>query len=154
MITRNNLPENYQPFDTLIICSNTLKGGGHLVAVGDTLPLVIGKGEKLKVWLQALANAQKNEFVLIVEESISKHPAVKVYEEAGVLNVMISGEIILSVEEKSSDSAVISKLDFRPIGLNLFGDANSLNAGGGIFSGNTMSGGGTLIGFGATSSNK
>ncbi|MDH3504387.1 MAG: hypothetical protein OEZ41_00975 [Nitrospirota bacterium] len=148
MITRNSTPKNYIPFNTLIICSNTLSGGGNLVAVGDVLPLLIGKGEIPKIWLQALADSKKNQFITIVEESISKHPAVKVYEESGSLNVLISEEIVLSVKILNQDTAVVEKLDFRPIGLNMHGDLSSLTAGGGTFSGNSMSGGGTLIGLG------
>jgi hypothetical protein len=150
MITRNNIPKNYTPFNTLTICSNTISGGGNLVAVGDVLPLLIGKGEKPKIWLQALADSKKNEFVTIVEESISKHPAVKVYEveEAGSLNVMISEDIVLSVKIIDQEKAVVERLDFRPIGLNMHGNLSSLTAGEGTFSGNSMSGGGTLIGLG------
>ena len=150
MITRNSLPKNYSPFNKLIICSNTLLGGGTLVAVGDVLPLLIGKGEKPKIWLQALSDSKKNEFVTIVEESISKRPAVKVYEneEAGSLNVMISEDIVLSVKIIDQDTAVVERLDFRPIGLNMYGNSSSLTAGAGTFAGNSMSGGGTLIGLG------
>ena len=149
MITRNNMPKNYSPFNTLTICSNKLYGGANLVAVGDVLPILIGKGEKPKIWLQALADSKKNQFVTIVDESISKHPAVKVYEESGSLNVMISEEVVLSVKMLDQDSAVVEKLDFRPIGLNMHGNSSSLTAGAGTFSGNSMSGGGTLIGLGA-----
>ena len=148
MITRNNMPKNYSPFSTLTFCSNTLYGGGNLVAVGDVLPILIGKGEKPKIWLQALADSKKNQFVTIVDESISKHPAVKVYEESGSLNVMISEEVVLSVKMIDQDSAVVEKLDFRPIGLNMYGNSSSLTVGGGTYSGNSMSGGGTLIGLG------
>jgi hypothetical protein len=154
MITLNSKPNNYIPFETLTVCSNTVKGGGNLVAVGDVLPLLVGKGDIPQVWLLALANAKTNEFVPIVEKSISKHPAVKVYEENGILNVMISGEIVLSVSKNSENSANVKSLDFRPLGLNMYGNEESLNVGGGTFSGNSMSGGGTLIGLGAASSNK
>jgi len=148
MITRNSLPKNYRPFKTLKICSNTISGGGNLVAVGEVLPLLIGKGEKPKIWLQALANSKNNQFVTIVEESISKHPSVKVYEESGYLNVIISEDVILSVKMLSQDSAVVDKLDLRPIGINMHGNSSSLTVGGGTFTGNSMAGGGTLIGLG------
>ncbi|MFH1874130.1 MAG: hypothetical protein ABH859_02965 [Pseudomonadota bacterium] len=147
MITRKNIPKNYIPFNTLTICSNVLSGGGNLVAIGDVLPILIGKGEKPKIWLQALADSKKNQFVTIVEESISKHPAVKVYEESGSLNVMISEELILSVKMIDQYSAIVEKLDFRPIGLKMYGGYSSLTVGGNTFSGNSMSGGGTFVGF-------
>lgn len=154
MITLNSKPSDYTPFETLTVCSNTVKGGGNLVAVGDTLPLLVGKGDIPQIWLLALADAKTNNFIAIVEKSVSKHPAVKVYEESGVLNIMISGEIVLSVRKDSESSASVTSLDFRPLGLNMHGNEKSLNVGGGSFSGNSMSGGGTLIGLGAPSTNK
>lgn len=149
MITRNSMPKNYSPLSKLIICSNILSGGSNLVSVGDVLPLLIGKGEKPKIWLQALADTKTNQFVTIVDESISMHPSVKVYEESGSLNVKISEEVVLSVKILDQNTAVVEKLDFRPIGLNMHGNSSALIVGGGTFSGNSMSGGGTLIGYGA-----
>lgn len=153
MMTLKSKPDSYVPYESLTICSNTIKGGGNLVAVSEVIPLLIGKGDTPQIWLLALANAQKNEFVSIVEKSISKHPAVKVYEDAEFLNVMISGEVVLSVRQDSESSATVTVLDLRPLGLNMYGNENTLNVGGGTFSKNSMSGGGTLIGLGALSSN-
>ncbi|WP_067609836.1 hypothetical protein [Marinobacter sp. UBA4489] len=149
MITKDKLPEGFTPYPSLVVCSNTISGGGHIVAVGETLPLLIGKGDKPKIWLQAVQNAKTNSFVTIVEASISKHPSVKVYEETDHLRIVISGEVVLSVISPSSEEAIIDKLDFRPIGLNMVGDNSSLMVGGSVFSGNSIHGGGTFIGLGS-----
>lgn len=147
MITQDNKPKNYTPLDILKICSNIISDGGHLVAIGDVLPILIGKGEKPKVWLQAIADAKSNTFVSIVEESISKHPNVKVFENDGYLTIMVAEKVVLGVKMTGDNTANIDKLDFRPIGLNMYGDSESLNIDDSSFSGNFMSGGGTLIGF-------
>ena len=146
MITRDNLPENFENYDSITICSNTLNGGGHVVAVGDVLPLVIGKGSKPQIWLQAMSNPEKKEFVPIIESSVSRHPAVEILEENGAIVVTIQGSKVLVVSAQGN-SALISELDLRPIGLNLHGNQSVLIAGGSTLSGNTMSGGGVLIGF-------
>ena len=148
MITRNNLPESYQPYDSLTVCSNTLLGGGHVVAVGEILPVVIGKGTKPQIWLQAMSAPDSKEFVSIIESSVSKHPAVEVLEEGESIVVTIQGSKVLVVKADSEQSATVSQLDLRPIGLNLFGNQSSLTAGGSTLSNNTMSGGAVLIGFG------
>lgn len=147
--TKDSLPKSYQPYEKLTICSNTLLGGGHVVAVGEVLPLIIGAGEKPQIWLQAINNTEKQEFISVVENSVSKHPAVDVIEVSGVVTVKIQGKTVLSVMSPSEDSAVVDSVDLRPIGLSMFGDASSLNVGGSSFSGNTMSGGGVLIGLGS-----
>jgi len=148
VITKNNLPKNYEPYESLLICSNTLQGGGHIVAVGETLPLVIGKGTKPQIWLQAMNNPEQKEFVSIIESSVSKHAAVEIIEENGAIVVTIQGSKVLVVRSPSENSAIVSQLDLRPIGLNLFGNESSLTVGGSTFSHNTMAGGGALIGFG------
>ncbi|WP_286901881.1 hypothetical protein [Vreelandella sedimenti] len=147
--TKNNLPRSYQPYEKLTVCSNTLIGGSHIAAVGEVLPLIIGTGEKPQIWLQAINNVENTEFISIVENSVSKHPAVDVIELSGVVTVKIQGKIVLSVMSSSESSAVVSSMDLRPIGLNMFGDIHALKVGSSSFSGNTMSGGGALIGLGS-----
>lgn len=146
--TRNNLPNSFQPYQKLTICSNSLIGGGFIVEVAEALPLIIGKGEKPQVWLQAISNPEKKEFVSIVESSVSKFPGVEVKEVDGALLITIQGKSILRVRAISEENATVDIMDLRPIGLNLFGDENSMNVGGGTFSGNSMSGGGVLLGLG------
>jgi hypothetical protein len=149
MITIKNLPESYTPYNTLVVCSNTLTGGGNIVAVGDILPLVVGKGDKPKIWLQALADPKTKEFITIVDASISKHPSIKVFEQDDALKIIVSSTVVLSVKATGEDSVEIDNLDMRPLGLNLYGTKTELRVGTNTFSGNSMSGGGTLIGFGS-----
>lgn len=148
MITVNNLPKSYTPYDTLVVCSNKLIGGVNVVAIDDVLPLLIGRGFKPKIWLQAIARPDQRDFVTIVEESISKHPAVKIYEENDVIRVEVSGVLVLAVKPTGENSAEVETLDFRPLGLNMYGTSASLTVGGSTFSQNTMSGGKVFIGFG------
>lgn len=146
--TRNNLPSSYQPYEKLTICSNSLIGGGHLVELAGALPLIIGYGEKPQVWLQAISNPEKMEFVSVVENSVSKFPAVEVKEIDGSIIITIQGKQVLKVRNVSNSEAVVEKMDLRPIGLILYGDANNMNMPNGSFSGNSMSGGGVLLGLG------
>jgi hypothetical protein len=146
--TRNNLPSSYQPYEKLTICSNSLIGGGHLVELAGALPLIIGYGEKPQVWLQAFSNPEKMEFVSVVENSVSKFPAVEVKEIDGSIIITIQGKQVLKVRNISNSEAVVENMDLRPIGLNLYGDANNMNMPNGSFSGNSMSGGGVLLGLG------
>lgn len=148
MITRENLPAGFVPYETLVICNNTMLGGGHVLSVGDALPLVVGKGEKPQIWLQALQDQITNKFEPIIESSVSKHPSVEIIEKEGNIEVTIQKIRVLVVREEAPDKAVISLIDFKPIGLNLVGNTSNITVGGTTLSGNTMSGGGVLIGFG------
>jgi hypothetical protein len=62
--------------------------------------------------------------------------------------VIIANTVVLSVKAIDENSAEIDNLDMRPLGLNLFGTKSELRVGSNTFSGSSMSGGGTLIGFG------
>lgn len=148
MITRYNLPKSYSPYEKLVVCSNTLSGGGHILAIGEVLPVLVGKGEKPQVWLQALSNPDKSEFITIVEASISKYQAVKVFEDNGALNIHVGGTRVLSVRVTGEDIAEIFMIDLRPLGINLYGNNSELKVGNSTFSGNSFAGGGTMIGFG------
>ena len=148
MITREKLPKSYSPYETLVVCSNTLSGRGHLLAIGEVLPVLVGKGEKPQVWLQALSNPDKSEFVIIVEASISKHQAVKVFEDSGALNIHVGGTNVLSVRVTGEDSAEIFFLDLRPFGINLHGNNSELKVGNSTFIRNSFAGGGTMISLG------
>ncbi|NOU26053.1 MAG: hypothetical protein HOO90_11030 [Methylotenera sp.] len=146
--TKTNLPTSFIPYASLTVCSNVLIGGSHIVSVGDVLPLLIGKGDKPQIWIQALNNSKTMEFISIVENSVSKHPAVEILETSGSIVVSIQGVKILSVRKVDEDSAAVDSMDLRPIGLNLHGNSASMHIGTSTFSGNTMSGGGVLLGLG------
>jgi len=141
MITLKNLPSSYIPYENLVICSNSMIGGGHIVAIGNVLPLVIGKGEKPKIWLTAITNSDIKKFIPVIEASVSKHSSVKVLEENSSIIVTIQNKKVLVVQPESINKAIISQLDLRPFGLNLFGDEASLTVGGSKFTNNSMSGG-------------
>lgn len=148
MITRNNLPETFRPYERLVFCSNVLIGGGHLLVVGEIVPLVIGGGEQPQVWLQAPATAEAKEYVLLIEASVSKHPAVNVISGSEGLAVTVGGTRVLRVKQITEQSAEVDLLDLRPIGFNVQGNSSGLHAGGASFSRNTFNGVGALIAFG------
>lgn len=145
--TRNNLPQSFTPYEKLTICSNVLLGGGHLVEISNTLPLIIGTGEKPQVWIQAISDPNSMQFVSVVENSVSKFPMIKIMEVDSYLVITMQKETILKIKKISSTEAVIDYLNLAPMGLNLSGDSNGLKIPNGQFSGNTMSGNGVLLGL-------
>jgi hypothetical protein len=148
MITRNKLPKSYKPYKRLDVCSNILLGGAYLVALGEVLPLLVGSGEAPMVWLQAPTEPNGKNYVLLVSASVSAHPAVAIVGGKEGLTVSLGTTIVLRVSQTDPDNAVIDLLDLRPIGLNIWGTASGLTAGDARLSGNTFSGGGSLIAFG------
>lgn len=148
MITKESIPTGYKAYQSITVCSNEIVGGGHLFAMGDILPLLIGSGPKPLIWLQAVAAPNSKEFVTIVDASVSTHPAVRVSDQGGKVTVVIGGKTVLAVEALSEQKAIVSELDLRPIGLNVHGNASMLYVGGMQISGSTFAGVGTAFGFG------
>jgi len=148
MITRENLPKHFKPYQSLSFCSNDISGGGHIFAMGEVLPLLIGVGRSPRVWLQAVAAPGSKKFVTVVADSKATHPAVDVTVDGVKVVVSVRGITVLTVEAKNDQRAVVSEINFRPLGLNVFGSLSSLNLGGMQLSNNTFSGVGVAFGLG------
>ncbi|MBN0252312.1 hypothetical protein JTL41_33525, partial [Pseudomonas aeruginosa] len=109
--------------------------------------LLVGKGNKPQIWIQAIADANMKSFVPIVESSIPLFPFVRVTTESGVVLVFVNDQVIMSIRSEVDDEINIFQMDLRPIGLNIVGDEKSLRSGGMEFSNSTFSGMGTFMGF-------
>ncbi len=118
-----------------------------MFSVGDVLPVLVGKGNKPQIWIQAISDLEHKSFVQVVESSIPLFPFVRVTTESGAVLVSVGNQVIMSVRPELEDEVNIFQLDLRPIGLNIVGDKNSLKAGGAEFSGSTFAGAGTFMGF-------
>lgn len=129
MITSKNLPSNYEPYKILDFCSNKIIGVNHILEIGGVLPLLIGVGKVPRVWLQGVSEPNQHAFTTIVADSKSIHPAAKVLIKGDVIVVSLKDVTILKVEAKNSQQAKVSKIDLRPLGLNVFGDQEKLNMG-------------------------
>lgn len=149
MITTENIPSEYTPYQTLSFCSNEIIGGGYIFALGKILPLLIGVGTTPRVWLQAISEPGSKQFVPIVADSKSAHPAVSVNVESNKLIVSVQGTVVLSVEAATQQRAIVAEFDLRPLGLNVYGNSSTLNLGGMQMSHNKFSGVGVAFGLGA-----
>lgn len=149
MITTENLPKDYTPYQVLDFCSNKIIGGGHIFAMGNIVPLLLGTGRAPRVWLQAVAAPGSKDFVTIVADSVSIHPAVDVSVKESRVVVSVRGKSVLTAEALDDQHAFVSEIDFRPLGLNIFGSSEALNLGGMKFSHNTMSQVAVAFGLGA-----
>lgn len=141
------MPNGYSPYLLLSVCGNKILDGAKIISVGGVFPILIGKGSKPQIWLMALKSPTEKKFISIVEASISQHSFVHVEEIGRQVVVKVQGATVLRVEQTGKDQALISELNMRPLGLNIFGGVSELNAGGVTFSNNTFSGGGAFVSF-------
>jgi hypothetical protein len=133
MITKDNMPKSYKPFDVLTLCSNRIIGARYIVSMGEVIPITDPKGKT---------------FTTVVEASISRHPAIKVLQVEDALEVSIDSTTVLKIKSSEKGSALVEKLDLRPLGINMFGDNAKLEVGGMTLAGNSFEGVETVIALG------
>lgn len=148
IITKQKLPDGYKPLYELNICSNKLKKGADLLAIGEVIPLLIGKGKIPQVWLLAISDVSSDKFIPIVVQNVSKFSSIKVTERKEKGEVTISGPegIILTVKKTGNSSATISNLNLSSLGISIQGKSNVLSVGSSVFTNNSITGG-ALIGI-------
>jgi hypothetical protein len=138
--SETQLPSEYVPYSRLELCSNKLEGVAIPLLVRDTPLLLIGRGATPLVWLSAPTDPSGANWDFVVAASLARNPAVRVQREKSkhVLTVRVSDTVVAVVEWKGLDSARVTRLDLRPVGLNVVGDTAGLRMGGMTMSGNTV----------------
>lgn len=131
------------------ICSNTLKNVNGIFSIRGIYPLTVQHAEIPRVWLQGVGNAVNNQFVELVTDSRAVVAGIKVTKKGKSVEIKIKNKTILLAESSGKMNVVISELDFRPIGLNIFGNSTFLSIAGSRYSDCTFSDiGGAAFGLG------
>lgn len=148
MIKENIHPKNFQTLNELNVCSNKIIGGGNIIGIDNFAPLLIGDGIIPAVWLYA--RIDKVNWTAIVKESESFHSQIQII--ANKINreviIKIENTIILSAKMTSDKICTVDSIDLRPIGFNVYGNANNFQIANSSFNGNTFQGVSFMIGFG------
>ena len=138
-------PQDYVPYERLIICTNTLEGGGFLFEMSGQYPLLIGKGDPPLVWITIPSQRGRR---AVVTASKSAEKSVSVVSILGGTQVVSGGKVILSARQNSQNEAVVDQIDLRPFGINVHGDKSGLKVGGMSLTGNRFTGVRTMFNFG------
>jgi hypothetical protein len=153
---KNKLPNNYIPYQELVICSNSLINGKVPIEIEGHIPFLVGKGEIPQIWLFApgpkgmwvdlivsnkrieINSKTFKQFLLTIEESV----------EGKRIDVSMWKTNILSVVQETDEKAVVTSLDLRPFNLLIYGGSDGLHIGSQLLRGNTMKNVNTMIGIG------
>ena len=141
MITTTNLPIEFTPCNKVELCSNIILGGSQLFLLGNTVPLLVGAGGQApRIWLQAISDPDTREFIPVVQDSRSVHPAVNVSIDGSSILISIDRHTVVDAQSVGESYVRIKEIDLRPLGLNVYGNQSGLKLGGMQLSNNTMSG--------------
>ena len=141
------LPNNYEPYERLVVCNNELIRCKAIIDHKGFYPILIGKGIFPKIWIYSKYSRYNEEIISLVEQSISCNPRMKVDidPDKNLITIRfleyqgIKDDIILNINYQKI-SAIIDILDLRPIGYTIYGTSKSIVAGEAEFSENKMIG--------------
>ncbi len=142
-------------YKELVVCSNTLIDTTHIISASSGWnPLVIRKGIKPRVWLSVKIipkedeeSKNNEEIIELIADSQVKHSAVDFSNTKYGFQISINNQIIVEAGNHTPDSLEIITLDFRPLGMNIYGDHTSLSLGNNSMSRNTSVGGHSMFGI-------
>lgn len=146
---------NAEIYKELVVCSNMLIDTKHIISTSSGwYPLVIRKGIKPRVWLSVKTTPKEydesknnEEIIELIADSQIKHSAVEFSNTKYGFQISINNQIIVEAGNHTPDSLEIIKLDFRPLGMNIYGDHTSLSLGNNSMSRNTSVGGNSMFGI-------
>lgn len=146
----SKLPKDYLPFEELEICSNQLINGKIPIEVHKNAILLIGRGKQPAIWLSGLVTNEGKQFQEIVEKnhSLNKSVDVKVSPENNSTIVKVGEITIIEATKVLEQKAIVSKMDLRPLGLNIYGDSNGLLVATNKLIGNIFTNVHTMVGIG------
>ncbi len=129
-------PVNYQPFEKLDICGNTLINGKVPIAVDGNPIFLIGKGEPPRLWLNS-QNKDKS-WSYVVDDGVSKNSNIRVLHSGRIMAIYLNEQIILQATKETENYIIITHIDMKPFGLSITGDMSSLKVGGNLMMSNTF----------------
>lgn len=133
MKNKEQLPKDYRPFETIVLCGNTLINVEKIIDDKGFTPILIGKDENNPplIWLKAKTKTGTIELIR-KNKALLNIISVNIYKNEKQMDVILnnSGEkhIVLQIEN-IYEFPVISKFDLRTIGYAVYGDKNELKIG-------------------------
>lgn len=144
-----DLPADYKPYRELGFCSNHFVNTPIAIEVEGHAAVLVGAGAGPRVWLSAPTGQDKRRWTLVVADNTPRVTGVAVRKTSqGDLEVLAADTKVLEVREVSSDTAAVTWLDLRPLGLDIHGDSNALWIGTNQFSANRIENCNAAIGIG------
>ncbi|MEK6775492.1 MAG: hypothetical protein AABY87_01260 [bacterium] len=136
MIDKAITPSNYQPFEKLTLCGNTIINGKIPIAVDGHPVFLIGRGDPPKLWLNV--RDKNNKWFYIVEEGLSRDENIRVLHNGKMMAIYLSDKMILQGSKEDESHMLITHIDLTSFGLEIQGDISLLRIGSYKLTGNTF----------------
>ena len=145
------LPANFQPFPTLIVCGNEFIDGKVVIDVDSRPVLLVGKGNPARVWLQCPMESPQGkswEWIIRENEKVRKGSDLFVSTPSTSMGIYVDEHTLIHLTVPIPDKkAEIIFLDLKPLGLDIHGDMRGLWVEGNRLFGNYLENAGTMVGL-------
>ncbi len=139
-IITQSLPQEYKPYHNITFCGNTFKNLKYLIDDNGFIPFLIGMGDIPRLWIYTKKELNS---VVVVQDSVAILPVIRVdifnnekKLSAEVTQVPGAANTKIFEMDFSAEIPVVTLIDLRPVGYNVFGDTTQLNIGEQKFVGN------------------
>lgn len=122
-----NLPATYIPSGNLRLGHNRFSGATALFALGGMAPLLIGQGKPPQVWLTLPGQQPGTPWRELIVANVSFHPGLAIEANPKLVVVRLERTTVLTVSRGDDDALSVLVLDLRPLGLDVFLDAQGLH---------------------------
>jgi hypothetical protein len=148
-----NKPHGYEDleiYNELTVCSNLLINTVHIFQSGTGWnPLVIRKGKVPRVWLSAqeITDNGSPKIIELIADSKSLNNEFHIDKSKHGFQIKYQNKVIVKAGNHVDSRLEVINIDFRSIGLNIYGDNNSLSLGSNKMSQNTSKNSQVMFGF-------
>lgn len=145
------LPSEYKPFKQVWVCNNHFNNGNIIFEVDHTPIFLIGRGgNKLEslLWFNIPSSDENSrKWRSVISKNKCNDPAFKLITSKNGNEVNFNEKPLLQFK-LDGNKLIINMIDFRSIGLNIFGGLSSFNVIGNSFTNNTFNNVNTMMSIG------
>lgn len=144
----DSLPSSYKAPKKLMLGTNTLENVNLLLSFNGFAPILIGDGEKPRVWINIPTNREGNEWYPLVKDNFSTNEKVIILESENSVKITTPDGVVLECYKLANGTIDVKRLNLKPFGLNVVADENQLTVMNQTFTSSGFKNVGTMIGIG------
>ena len=129
-------PSGFDPVNDYILCGSRLTNTQVPIEVYGTAPLLIGTGVIPRLWLYSPTDGKFQSWIPVVLDNKAQVNGVVVQKQQPyTISIEAGSTTLLRIQFLKGTPITVTHIDFRPIGLNIYGDGTSIKMGSGVISG-------------------
>ncbi|PLX41354.1 MAG: hypothetical protein C0608_06200 [Deltaproteobacteria bacterium] len=124
-------PDDYRPFANVEVCGIKGRNVEYIVEAEGFPPVLIGMGEAPLVWMAQVTEEPDAPWRWVVNQGVSASSAIRVLANTEEHSVLVKKRSVplLAAYIEQGGKLVVTHLDMRPLGINIYSDDGHFYAG-------------------------